>query len=288
LIAAPQQAAEVVVAPEDPRKWCEPLDPAPCLTDAHCTATADGIPQVCIREWWVPHSEARVCVARMPNKRIRRWRSARLRVLVNEICKPGEGCSPSALHSYLSVLALRESTWRPDKVHRLVGDREAASVAWRKMSEVYVNSPAYDEPWRWVGRGYYGQNSAYLTARWDVTAVPEILCGEVESTLVHLRTARERQRRLTKGVTCMGIEHHGTAADASASWYDISLVNSGSNPCPGSAKIRTGFEKRAKSRGLDPYGAVTLRALGRPVPHDEQDAFARRMRAEMDRQHPRP
>lgn len=282
-------AAPVAEPPtEDSRRWCEPIDPPPCLPGGDCPARDDGTPRVCVREWWVENSHEHVCITGIPSHSVQRWRADRLRVVVDAICERRDGCDPEQLHAYLSVLALRESSWRPYAVHRLAGDVKANARAWERVSETYASSPAYGEPWRWaVGYGYYGQNAAYLLEQWDATAVPETLCGEVESTLVHLRTARDRWRRLNDGVTCDGEAHRGTA-DGAPSWYDISLVNSGSDPCPGDAKIREGFERRAKSRGLNPYGAVSLRMLGRHVSRAEQDAFAAGLRAEMDRRYPAP
>lgn len=286
----PYAAPVAAPPPEDPRRWCEPVDPPPCLPpNMACPARNDWTPRVCVREWWVPDSREHVCITGVPERSVQRWRANRLRVIVDAVCKRSDGCDPEQLHDYLAVLALRESSWRPYAVHRLAGDVAANARAWERVSETYKSSPAYDEPWRWqVGRGYFGQNAAYLLEQWDASAVPEVLCGEVEATLVHLRTARERWRRLAAGVTCDGDEHHGTASSGRPSWYDISLVNSGSDACPGSASIRAGFERRAESRGLDPYGRVTLAMLGRDVSRAEQDAFAARLRAEMDRHYPAP
>lgn len=289
VVLVPYVAPVVAPPPEDPRRWCEPVDPLPCSPDGACQARNDWTPRVCVREWWVEHSQERVCITGIPSRNVQRWRANRLRVIVDAVCERRDGCNPEQLHAYLSVLALRESSWRPYAVHRLTGDVRANARAWERVSERYVHSPAYDEPWRWqVGRGYYGQNAAYLLDQWNATAVPEVLCGEVEATLVHLRTARDRWRRLAAGVTCDGEAHHGTASGDRPSWYDVSLVNSGSDPCPGSAKIRAGFEKRARSRGLNPYGRVTLRMLGRDVARAEQDAFAAGLRAEMNSQYPAP
>ena len=280
-------AASPPAPPEiDYRDWCEPVDAPMCRTSADCTAAPDGTPRVCTREWWVDGSEAHVCVSRAPRRGVQQWRSDRLRVLVDAICQRRDGCDPEQLHDYLAVLALRESSWRPYVVHRLEGDREAALVSWRRMADHYVDSPAHGEPQRWVSRGYFGQNPALLLERWDATAVPEVLCGEVESTLVHLRVARDRLRRLERGVTCDGEEHHGTADDHGPSWYDVSRANAGSDACPGKAghalAVRRSFETRALARGLDPYGAVHSAMLGREVDRAEQDAFARRVRASMD------
>jgi hypothetical protein len=286
---APPTIPDAVVQPvpvEDPRSWCEPVDSLPCFDDHPCPPTADGTPRVCVREWWVPHSEAKVCAVAMPTRRVQRWRAQRLRVLVDEICKRSDGCRPRQLHAYLSAIILRESSWRPYAVHRLRGDREANHVAWQRRADRYVDSPAHDEPWRWQGYGYYGQNSSTWLATWDASAVPEVLCGEVESTLVHLRAARKRWRRLSGGVECAGETYRGEA-DA-PSWYDISRVNAGSDACPGPRRTQEGFARRAKSQGLNPAGRVTLPMLGRPVPRAEQGTFAHRLRARMDRLHPAP
>lgn len=303
-VAAPLTVERAVVAESLPtavpgaqQGWCEPVEPIPCVPELGCGDAPDGTRRLCVRQWYVKDSTAHVCVVGYPSKAVRTWRSNRLRVLVNEICKRRDGCDPVALHDYLSVLALRESTWRPYKAHRLAGDLDANAKAWAKQAGRYAESPAANDPTRWAaGLGYYGQNPALLLGEWDASAIPETLCGEVESTLVHLRTARRRRARLASGVTCDGREHHGTATGDNLStapgWYDVSLANSGSNPCPAKAgralEIRRGFERRASRRGLDPYGPVTPRMLGRPVPRDEQAAFARDVRARMDREFPAP
>ena len=140
------------------------------------------------------------------------------------------------------------------------------------------------------GMGYYGQNPALWLDKWDASAEPETLCGEVESTLVHLRAARHRYGVLVSGVTCDGSEFHGTSVDGGPSWYDISLVNSGHGACPATqgehlAK-RESFERRAERVGLDPYGAVTLARLGEPVAVSVQDSFAEDLRERLAIEHP--
>lgn len=283
-------AAEPV--PEPPltlpdESWCEPMVPTPCNPDGPaCPSAPDGTRSSCVQDWF-GDSGGHVCVVGYPSAETRRWRAARLRVLVDEICEPRAGCDPAALHGYLSAIILRESTWRPYKAHRLSADLEANARAWAKYADRYRHSPAAGEPARWAaGRGYYGQNAAALLHVWDPTEIPEALCGEVEATLVHLRTARRRLRRLKNGVTCGGKLHHGTAKAGGPSWYDVSLTNSGSDPCPGVVgsrlDSRRGFERRARSQGVRPYGAVTLRMLGREVPRSEQAAFASRVRRKMD------
>lgn len=275
------------------RGWCEPVDPEPCSSKSECSPAHDGMARVCAPEWWVSNSTRRVCVVPEPTEQTQAWRAARLRVLVDEICKLDHGCDPTQLHAYLSVLAQRESSWRPYVVHRLGADRRANKRAWSKLSTTYVDSSAYDEPRRWsVGLGYFGANPTYHLARWDATAEPETLCGEVEATLVHLRVARDRWRRLSNGVACDGGEHFGTDHDGQSSWYDISQSNSGSNACPGTSgrglDLRLGFEHRAEKAGLNPYGPVSLPMLGVDVSTATQDQFAEMMRERMDRLHPRP
>lgn len=273
--------------------WCEPIEAPLCSPGSECTPMPDGTPRVCVLERWVEHSNNHVCIAKVPNKNVKQWRADRLRVFVDEVCKRSRGCSPAKLHDYLLVLVDRETSRRPYKVHRLQGDVQASSRAWAKLSSTYVNSPAYDEPWRWsVGLGYFGQNPAYLLAKWDATAEPETLCGEVESAVVHLRVARKRWHQLESGVVCDDAEHHGTAANGRVSWYDVSLSNSGSDPCPGTdghrLKIRRMFERATRARGLDPYESISLRMLGDDVDPSEQNEFAERVRARMDELYPAP
>jgi hypothetical protein len=193
-------------------------------------------------------------------------------------------------------LILRESTWRPYKVHRLAGDVAANGRAWEKYAALYSGNPAAREPGRWsAGRGYFGANAAAVLHVWDPLAIPEALCGEVESVIVHLRTARKRWQLLDHGTCCeaacddttpgIRIEHHGTSRNGGPSWYDMSMVNSGSEACPATKGrplvVREGFVKRAKSRGLDAYGTVTLAMLGRDIGRDEQAAFAAKVRRRM-------
>lgn len=278
--------------------WCEPIEPTPCSPDVprSCSPAPDGTPRTCSRFWYLSESVEFGCMLAFPTKAVQRWRSDRLRVIVDAVCEPTDGCDPVALHSYLAVLVMRETTWRPYKVHRLSGDVDANKLAWSRHSDRYAGNPAAGNPVRWsVGRGYFGQNAAGWLWRWDVLAPPETLCGEVEAVLVHLRAARERWHKLDRGVTgCEpdGLLHHGTSHDGDPSWYDVSLVNSGSEACPATdgtpLAVREGFEQRARSRGLNPYATVTSAMLGRDVARGVQDAFAANVRARMNRLHPKP
>ncbi len=267
----------------DPRVgWCEPIDLPLCREHSDCAADSH-----CVRPWWAETDEAKVCARRNPDRDERRWRSDRLRVFVDHVCRRAAGCEPNDMHAYLRVLALRESTWRPYKRHRLNPDLEANAEAWAESGERFAGNPAQD-PARWsTGLGYYGQIPALALPLWDRLAPPETLCGEVESSEVHLRAARSAVRKIRRGVDCDKDgerDFFGTACvdgePCEPSWYDASRVNSGSL-CPGDREHRERFEKRARSVGLDAWAPVGS-GLGRALPVEEQDAIAEQLRARME------
>lgn len=283
----PPEPPPVQAVDDGPQQsWCEPIEPSLCEVDAHCSPAMDGTDRVCRTPWF---ADVKMCLAKFPSRDVQRWRKARMRVLVDEICKPRDGCKPEQLADYLETLIGRESSWRPYKLVRLGEDVEASAKAWAgKASLVYAGNPTVDEPWRWTeARGYFSQNTTYWLWRWDPMAPPEALCGEVEATIAHLRGARGRLRQLESGVTCGGELHSGTAeGNSSPSWYSVSLVNSGNETCPAKSgkrlRVREHFERSARSRGLDPHGAVTRAMLGETVAVEEQAAFAARVRRKMD------
>ena len=266
----------------DPRgSWCEPLDQPFCSDERGCS---DGAR--CVRPWWAEVSTTtKVCARQLPDRAERRWRAARLRVMVDRVCSRAHGCEPNALHAYLRVVALRESTWRPWKRHRLDPDLDAAQSAWTKHRDKFTGNPAAANPDRWgSGVGLYGQIPALWLPRWDSMAPPETLCGEVEATEVHLRAARDQVRKIAAGVDCDGDgerDYFGSSLEHGPSWYDVSRVNSGSL-CPGSTAHRDAFEGRARKAGLDPWGPVSVVSLGRAIPVEGQDETAAEIRAAMD------
>lgn len=272
----PEPARAVQV--RDPRSnWCEPLDQPFCTSDRECT---DG--SECVTPWWaVTGTETKVCARPMPGLDERRWRSARIRVYVDHVCRRADGCEPNDLHAYIRVLALRESTWRPWKRHRLTPDLEAAQRAWERSGNLFYGNPAAADPDRWgSGVGLLGQIPAHWLQRWDPMAPPETLCGEVEAVEAHLRAGREAVRKIVSGVQCDGRTFTGTA-EGRPSWYDVSRVNSGSL-CPGSLEHQEAFAARARRVGLDPWAPVTAADLGDPIPRDQQDAVAAGIRVRMD------
>jgi hypothetical protein len=285
----PEPAPTIAVPAHDERaSWCEPLDPPFCRVDSDCSAESK-----CVRPWWAETDESKVCSRGIPSRDERRWRADRLRVYVDHVCARSAGCDPNDLHAYLRVLVLRESTWRPWVRTKLGPDLEANALAWSRHRHKFVDNPAAKDPDRWVtGLGYYSQIPALWLPRWDASAPPEVLCGEVESTEVHLRAARIQVAKIWRGVDCdgdHGPDFWGTACGAdrpphecSPSWYDASRTNSGSL-CPGDAAHRRRFAARASSLGLDPWAPIEVADLGQSIPRDQQDAVAAELREAMSR-----
>jgi hypothetical protein len=271
-------------ARDERASWCEPLDPPLCREQADCSAG-----ERCVPPWWASTTEAKVCARSMPGRVERRWRADRLRVVVDHVCTRARGCEPTDLHAYLRTLVSRESSFRPWKRHRLNPDLEANADAWAKHRERFANNPASANADRWLtGLGYYGQIPALWLPRWDADAPPETLCGEVESTEVHLRAARDQVRKIARGVDCdrdgerdyFGSACSPDAGGCSPSWYDASRANSGSL-CPGDREHRRRFEARAREAGLDPWAPITAADLGVEIPRDRQDAIAADLRDAM-------
>lgn len=288
----PDVEPEPAVQARDPRSgWCEPLDQAFCQTTADCS---DGAR--CVTPWWAATgTETKVCARPMPTRSERRWRSDRLRVYVDHVCKRSDDCEPNDLHAYLRVMALRESTFRPWKRHRLNPDLRAASIALERNADVFEGNPAMADPDRWTSIGMLGQSPANWLQRWDPMAPPETLCGEVEAAEAHLRAARIAIEKIAEhkvdcdgdgfreylGSACYDGKFPGGRTGCWPSWYDVSRVNSGSL-CPGSQAHRDAFAARAHRVGLDPWAPVTPRDLGESIPRDGQDVIAAELRAKMD------
>lgn len=284
------------IAPVDHRStWCEPIDLTPCSSTADCSANS-----TCVSAWW--DDGERVCARREPELAERSWREDRLRVVVDHVCPsptfPGndtddQSCDSVALLRYVITIASRETSMRPDKRARSRADRAANRRAWIKHRDAFASNPAATDPERWsTGLGYFAQNPSLWLPRWSVDAPPEVLCGEVEATEVHLRAARDQVRKIEHGVQCDGETYFGSACDdhgCRPSWYDASRANSG-KVCPGDAAHRERFETRARRHGLDPWAPITTESLGREIPSDRQDQIAAMLRGRMeavDRHHGR-
>ena len=261
--------------------WCEPLDQPFCERHSDCPGR-----QQCVRPWWAAVDGAKVCALNYPTKAERTARIAEIKVVVDDVCAGVRGCDPGDLLDLARALGDRESSLREDKRHRLRRDIDAAVAAWRKHKATYAGNPAIENAERWMtGLGLYGQNPALWLRRWDTAAPPETLCGVVESTTALLRSARDHVSDVEHGrIVCEGKPYFGSACEGGVcrpSWYDVSLTNSG-NKCP-SERTLSDFTRRARSLGLDPFGAVTQASLGRVVPFEGQDAWAESLQKKMQR-----
>lgn len=284
----PKQEAPHVDPYEGAELWCEPRQTYLCETSDDCPEWG-GRQMKCVG---VFRGEGRHCVARHTHKEKLAWRS-RLKTLVGQICHRGKGCKPDHLFAYLSLEALKESSWRPWKRHRLNPDLQANSRSYFHQAKHYGYSferdrglveigdganPYYIQDLRWTtGLGWYGQNAALWTFVWDPKAPPEILCNEVIATEVALRRARRVVGKLESGVDCDGDgerEYHGTSCDEEhcyPSWYDIHNATQRGSLCPSGEKSMAAFGRRARKNNLPSLERVTKPMLGTPIPRESQN-----------------
>lgn len=298
--------------PEQPwRQWCESPKRIPCKQagSAECPDGPDGRQMVCVLPWWDDGRKQPVCSPKFPGRSQQRATQQRLRNLVAHVCRApswwerGMGlhpycwrhkrggsckarCNPDALTAFLSTVALRESSWRPWKRHKLNPDVEAALAAWERRRDVFAGSPHYPDKARWSqGTGLYGMNPALFLDAWDPHAAPEVLCRLPEATLVALRRLRKAWHKYRAGVPCGDSAYHGGAIERSQdgswsrplpSWTDLHRAVWVGSLCPvGRDRL---FERRARREGLDPSAPVTLEMLGEPVDRDAQDRAADELR----------
>ena len=286
--------------------WCAPVERPTCQTASDCPADPfrGGAPQRCVQPYWAKrdHLDYKICVSAWPTKSERQWRADRLAVFVDDRC--GRGCSRSKLLALLKLEAVKESTFRPWKRHRLNPDKEANRRGWHRHAKRYGHEVSgghvsfrddgnvhYRDVERWqTGLGYYGANAALHTATWDPDAPPEVLCLEAVSTETWLRRARRSWSKISSGIDCDGDgkrEFRGTSCDLSTgkcqpSWYDVHNAVAAGKLCPASLKRQAKFARRANKLGLNPYGAVRLGDLGEPIPQATQWAEVQRITARMD------
>ena len=253
-------------------QWCEPTEVRSCETDDDCTST-----DRCIQPWWAHKGDvnARRCVAKWPSLSERSWQRARLRTVVDLMCSRRDGCDPGRLHEFLSLVAVRESTWRPYKRHRLNADVVAARGARERRRRVYRENLHFGQSERWASAlGLYGQNPAIFVDAWHRSAPPEVLCREVESTAAYL----ERARRAVRGFRRRGL---------SPTLCDVHRAVSGGKleKCDGD---EGSFARRAKSHGLDPDAPVDEASFGEPPPEEigARLAWADAVRSAVEAKHP--
>lgn len=253
-------------------EWCESPEIRSCQSDDDCAST-----DRCVAPWWADKNQddARQCVARWPTLAERSWQRDRLRTVVDLMCSRGEGCEPARLHEFLSIVALRESTWRPYKRHRLDADVTAARGARERRRRVYGENLHFGQADRWASAlGLYGQNPAIFVDAWDRTAPPEVLCREVESTAAYL----ERARRAVRGFRRRGMQ---------PTLCDVHHAVSGGRleKCQGQDGS---FARRARKHGIDPDATVDESAFGEAPPEEigARLAWADAVRSAVEAKHP--
>lgn len=248
-------------------RLCEPVVAPPCSVDSDCSRSPDGRPQRCVVPWWadkpVPVAEREhVCAAPSPGAAERRWRKSRLDAVVEHVCRGG--CSKRELGAFLALVAQRESTWRPWKIHRLNEDLRANRRAWARIAPKYSGNPHHRDPSRWQGMGLFGSNAALFAFLWDPAAPPEVLCREIESIDTYLARARIAARKQASlGLAPTWATVHGALATG-----DI-------RPTEGSLERFRGPARRA---GIDPDARVSAGDFGQPL---GQDVASRRLAAEI-------
>jgi len=288
---------------EDAKSWCEPPVLRSCTTQADCddVVLPNGRTAKCARPYWAKDEHTKVCAAKWPSRREREWREARLREIVSEICS-GARCRPGELGSFLSLVAMRESTLRPWKAHRLNGDVRANREAWTLKAKRYGHEHLiekkkirgkgheriagvklrrggnryYADEQRWQGYGFFGQNSPLFVYLWDPAAPPEVLCREVEAVATYTERARvaaTKQKNL--GIT--------------PTWATVHAALAAGEVRPSLGAIER-FRKQAKRVELDPDARVTPESFGRSL---GSTVPARRLAAELlrvriDAAHPWP
>lgn len=254
-------------------EWCEPAEVRSCETDDDCAAN-----DRCITPWWARKNgeDVQQCIAKWPSLTERSYQRERLRTVVNLMCSRGDGCDPARLHEFLSLIAVRESTWRPYKRHRLNADVVAARGARERRRRVYTENLHFDQDERWASAlGLYGQNPAIFVDAWHRSAPPEVLCREVESTAAYL----ERARRAVRGFRRRGL---------SPTLCDVHRAVSGGKleKCDGD---EGSFARRARQHDIDPNAPVDEASFGAPPPTEigARLAWADAVRSAVEAKHPR-
>lgn len=288
---------------EDAKRWCEPPVLRACVEHSDCAdlRTPTGASLKCARPYWAKDDTTRVCAAKWPSRREREWREARLLEIVSEICS-GSKCSEGQLGAFLTTVAMRESTLRPWKVHRLNGDVRANRLAWELKAERYGHERGvarkkvkgklrevsagvqltrsgnryYADDQRWQGYGLFGQNSPLFVYLWDPAAPPEVLCREVEAVATYTARAKiaaTKQRNLGIAPT----------------WATVHAALAVGEVRPSQGAIDR-FRVQARRAGLDADQPVTPESFGRSL---GETVGARRLAAELvravvDERHPWP
>ena len=264
---------------------CEASRPKECKTVADCPTDA-GFEMRCITPYTAVE-DYKVCIPKFPKRKQRLATRDRIMEIADDL-----NASEDA-KKLLRLVALRESSFRPWKRHRLDPDRSANIGSYQSHGGYYGHeseyirkyrqhelifkadgNPHYKESDRWSqGMGLYGQNAALWVYMWDPQAPPEVLCLEHVATYTYLRRIEAARRKLESGIDCdrdpsNGREFHGTATGGGPSWYDVHRSASGGKICPGTraelaSDMRRYFAARAEKVGLDPNEKVDEGETGR-------------------------
>ncbi len=255
------------------RAWCEPAMPRPCSTDDDCTPDAGGRTTRCVRPYWAKgdRKDERVCAAKWPTRRARDEIAARVRITARSLCPRRKDCD--ALADVLVAVALRESTLRPWKAHRLNGDVKAArTVRARRHADLGRAGNRYiDDVDRWGTLGLFGMNAALWIDEVDATAPPEVLCRIPDATVAYVRRMQRARRKIGNGIDCDG---DGVRERVVASWARLHDAASGGDLCGRSRGKSLRGPLRWTDSVIDIDTPVAERQLGREIPEVLADRLA--------------
>jgi len=302
--------------------WCEPQwVEVSCQTSADCEGVDHPSPRslTCMTPYWARKfdDKPKFCVAGYARPGELDYEKEWLRTFLQEQYFEQKHCkfdgrpiqeeswrcqqdqerhAAVALHRYLWMVMMRESSARPWKRHSLSADERANKSTWGTRSKTYgwdvvVNekddnitmkrvasdpNKYYTSRTRWMGLGYFGQNSPLWVHRWSAHAPPEILCRRVESVETYLRKARSVVKRWEKGIKCKGEVFINTEP----TWADVHRAVSSGKVCPSStgSSATANLKRRAKQVGLDIEHKVTLASFGTPIPKEGQNERAAELR----------
>jgi hypothetical protein len=257
--------------------WCEGFVASACTSDDECHVLSrpHGRSLRCVRPYWAKKGDdTKVCASKWPSRREQAWRQQRLTAIVDSLCRGR--CNAKELAAFLGVVAVRESTWRPWKAHRLNGDVRANRETWAQMAKKYAGNPYYRDRERWQGYGLFGENSPLFVYLWDPMAPPEVLCREVEAVVTYVERARIAARK-----------QHNLGLRPTWATVHAALAAGEVRPRP---ETLARFRKQAARVGLNADRAVDERSFGRPL---GTTVAARRLaaeilRARVDEMHPWP
>jgi hypothetical protein len=284
-----------------------------------CEPDRTGRPTVC--------SRARgLCMPRWLDRQKQRVQRGNLRVIIDHVCQPPawwtpdfkcwefgwktakackrkHWCDPEKLHRFYRAIALRESTWDHQTIHRLDPDRLANMRAWARHRKLgtYEGNPHFADRARWgVGMGWLGQNAPNFVSAWDPMAPPEVLCRRVPAVESSRRRLIRAWKKIAGGLDCLdanGVPYtierrrNGQERDfvrdtrETPTWYLLHRAVWGGDLCPQHTKrgdfYRRGLERRLAKVELDPHEEVSLEMLGDPIPVEDQHEVAQALTAQM-------